>query len=252
MVAAALACALVAWGVWLRPRLPPAERGRRLAARAGCFACHGAEGTRGSPNPGRKDATVPTWEGDLMMFAEDETEVREWIRDGVPAERGRSRSWQADRDSGALRMPAFGRRLSRGQIEDLVVFVRAVGGEPAPSEWMPRRGSERAQALGCTGCHGPGGRFARPNPGSLKGYIPSWDGGDLPELVRDRSEFDQWVEEGMSRRFAADPLARFFLGRATVRMPAYRRFLRPGDLDTLWAYVQWLRTSTRPNGVRAP
>lgn len=156
LVAVALACALVAWGVWLRPRLPAAERGRRIAERAGCFACHGAEGTRGSANPGRKDATVPNWEGDLMMFAEDEDEVREWIRDGVPAERGRSRSWQAERDSGALRMPAFGRRLSRGQIEDLVVFVRAVSGEPAPEEAVARRGSERAQALGCTGCHGPG------------------------------------------------------------------------------------------------
>jgi hypothetical protein len=24
-------------------------------------------------------------------------------------------------------------------------------------------------------------------------------------------------------------------------MPKYERFLEPGDLDALWAYVQWLR-----------
>ena len=248
----ALACVLVATGVWLRPRLPAAERGRRIAERAGCFACHGAEGSRGTANPGRKDASVPTWEGDLMMFAEDEDEVREWIRDGVPAERGRSRTWQAERDSGALRMPAFGRRLSRAQIEDLVVFVRAVGGEPAPAEVAARRGGERARELGCAGCHGPGGRFARPNPGSFKGYVPPWDGADFSELVRGRAEFDQWVEEGMSRRFARDPLARFFLDRATMRMPAYRRFLRPGDLDSLWAYMRWLRGATPAAGARTP
>lgn len=56
----------------------------------------------------------------------------------------------------------------------------------------------------------------------------------------------------MSRRFARDPLARFFLDRATMRMPAYRRFLRPGDLDTLWAYVRWLRTSPPVGGGRTP
>jgi len=53
----------------------------------------------------------------------------------------------ADRDSGALHMPAFGRRLSRAQIEDLVVFVRAVGGEPARSgirsQWCRSSGSVR-------------------------------------------------------------------------------------------------------------
>ncbi len=243
LAALALATVVSAWAIWLRPHLPAAERGRRIAERAGCFACHGAEGGRGSANPGRKDRTVPTWESDLMMFAEDEQEVREWIRDGVPSERARSRSWQADRDSGALRMPAFGRRLRRGQIEDLVVFVRAVAGEPAPEEASALRGRERAEALGCTGCHGPGGRFARPNPGSLKGYVPSWDGRDFVELVRGRREFDQWVTDGISRRFAAAPLARFFLERAHLRMPAYRRFLRAGDLDTLWAYVSWVRGS---------
>lgn len=234
--------ALLAWSIWLRPRLPAAERGRRLAENVGCFACHGAEGARGTANPGRRDRSVPTWEGDLMMFADGEQEVREWIRDGVPAERGRSLSWRAQRDSGTLRMPAFGRRLTRGQIEDLVDCVRALAGEPAPEDPSAQRGRERAETLGCTGCHGAGGHFARPNPGSLKGYVPSWDGADFAELVRDRAEFDQWVTDGISRRFAANAMAQFFLRRASLRMPAYRRILRAGDLDTLWAYMRWLRS----------
>jgi hypothetical protein len=100
--------------------------------------------------------------------------------------------------------------------------------------------------LGCEGCHGLGGRFARPNPGSLKGYVPPWDGDDFPELVRDRTEFGEWAERGISRRFEANPVARFFLRRAALRMPAYRTHLAPGDVDTLWTYVQWLR---RDNGM---
>jgi mono/diheme cytochrome c family protein len=230
--------------VWFfgRPDLPPAERGRRLAARVGCFACHGPEGTRGAANPGRSDRTVPSYEGDLMMYAKSAEEIREWIRDGVTRERSHSRSWREERDRGALRMPAFRGRLSSGQIDDLVAFVLVAGGLPEPEEPEARRGLERAGDLGCTGCHGGGGRLARPNPGSLKGYVPSWDGRDFTELVRDREEFDQWVRRGVSHRFENNTMARYFLDRAVLKMPAYERHLGPGDLDALWAYVRWLRS----------
>jgi mono/diheme cytochrome c family protein len=241
IVAALVVAALLA--VWVgasRPQLPAAERGRRLAERVGCFGCHGPEGTRGAANPGRSDRTVPSWDADLMMYADDEAEIREWIRDGVPAARARSATWRAQRDRGALRMPAFGRRLSRRQIDDLVAFVLA-SGHPEPDVAAARQGLQRAQALGCSGCHGAGGRLARPNPRSLKGYVPSWDGRDFPELVRDRQEFAEWVERGRSRRFAENPIARFFLDRAVLKMPAYRDHLQPGDVDALWAYVTWLR-----------
>ncbi len=225
-----------------RPHLPAAERGRRIAAANGCFACHGAEGMRGTANPGRVDGSVPTFEGDLMMFAKNADDVREWIHDGVPAKRAVSRSWQAARDAGALRMPAFGERLSDREIDDLVAFVLAIQSETVPDDSLARRGLERAQEIGCFGCHGPGGRLSRPNPGSLKGYIPSWDGVDFDELVHTRAEFDEWVERGVTRRFEANPIARFFLERAVLHMPPYTDHLEPGDLDAMWAYVVWLRS----------
>ncbi len=59
--------------------------------------------------------------------------------------------------------------------------------------------------------------------------------------MRDRAEFSEWVERGRSVRFEKNPLARHFLDRAAVKMPAFRRHLQPGDLDALWAYVTWLR-----------
>jgi len=227
------------------PGLPPAERGRRLAERTGCFACHGPEGSRGTANPGRLDRTVPGFDGDVMMYAKSADEIRAWIHDGsTPAKRA-SQTWRNERERGALRMPAFGTRLDRREIDDLVAFVEVMSGVPAPDaseDSLATRGLERAGKLGCVGCHGPGGRLARPNPGSLRGFVPPWDGPDFPELVRGRVEFDEWVKRGVSRRFEANPAARWFLRRAVVRMPAYERQLDGGDLDALWAYVTWLRS----------
>jgi mono/diheme cytochrome c family protein len=178
-----------------------------------------------------------------MMFAKNRDQIREWIRDGATAAKRGSETWRRERARGTLRMPAFGRRLGAGQIDDLVAFVEAMGGRPAPEDSLVRHGLERSHALGCDGCHGPGGRFARPNPGSLKGYVPSWDGRDFPELVKDRAEFGEWVERGVSRRFERNPLARFFLDRAVLHMPGFERHLEPGDVDALWAYVRWLRAA---------
>jgi len=237
---------LAFWSTVLRPKLTPVERGRRLAERTGCFGCHGAEGTEGTADPGRPAGAVPSYHS-LMMYAKNEQDVREWIRDGVTASRATSEAWKESRKAGALHMPAFGRRLNARQIDDLVAFVMAASGEEAPQDSIPFTGRERASDLGCTGCHGAGGRYARPNPGSLKGYIPPWDGEDFPDLVRDRHEFGEWVEHGVTQRFDTNPVAKYFLRRAALHMPAYKRFLKEGDVDALWAYVTWLR-SGRPRG----
>ena len=239
------ACGALA-GLALRGRLPAAERGRRLAERTGCFTCHGPGGLRGVANPGRTDKTVPNFEADVMMYARTPEEVRQWIRKGVTAKKSASTTWRADRNRGALRMPAFEHRLNARQIDDLVAFVQASAGRPEPDDPLAAHGLARADSLGCFGCHGPGGRLAPRNPGSLKGYVPSWDGEDFAELVRDRGEFEQWVRHGVSRRFEHDRLARFFLDRAVLRMPAFQRHLAPGDVDALWAYVVWLRTQPAP------
>ena len=208
-----LLAAATAWGVsrfvLFPPRLTTAERGRRIAERQGCFACHGPEGIRGVSNPGREERTVPSWQGALMMYAKNRSEIREWIRDGAPAARRKSPSWREASARGALRMPAYRTRLSPRQINDLVDFIEATSGLPEPDTEAAARGLTRARELGCDGCHGLGGRFSRPNPGSLKGYVPAWDGADFPELVQDRAEFGEWIERGVSRRFETNPLARF-------------------------------------------
>jgi mono/diheme cytochrome c family protein len=230
---------------WFRPHLTPAERGRRLAERMGCFACHGPGGIRGAANPGREDRTVPTFEGDVMMFAKTPEQIHEWIHNGVTSKRAASRTWRADRDRGTLRMPAFKGRMGERDMDDLVAYVMAMSGTPEPDDSLAAAGLERSDSLGCVACHGPGGRLAPRNPGSLKGYVPSWEGDEFPELVRDSTEFSEWVNHGVSDRFRHNGLARFFLERAVLKMPAYERHLAPGDVEALWAYVRWLR-SVRP------
>ncbi len=239
----AILLATTAWTFLTWPRLPTAERGHRLAQAQGCFTCHGEGGLKGAMNPGRKDKSVPGFGGDVMMYAHDANDLREWIRDGVVKRRAQSESYKQQRAAGALVMPAFGKRLSGPQIDDLVAYVQAASGDPEPeeSDTLATRGLARAEALGCVGCHGAGGRLAARNPGSLKGYIPSWDGADFAELVQDRGEFDGWVRHGVSDRLKDNAAAGFFLGRATVHMPGYEKHLESGDLDALWAYVTWLR-----------
>jgi mono/diheme cytochrome c family protein len=240
---AALLLVLSAAGCGIAPPpLTAAERGRRLAERTGCFACHGPEGRAGVANPGRTDKTVPDFTDDVMMFAKDDEAVGEWIRDGVTAAKAKSATWHDQRAKGTLRMPAFRRRLSPRQIADLVAFVDASAGRPEPPDSLAKAGLRRAQALGCIGCHGVGGRLERPNPGSFRGYVPAWDGRDFADLVRSRAEFGEWVERGLSQRFERNALALFFIKRASLKMPAYQRHLEPGDEDVLWAYIRWLRS----------
>jgi mono/diheme cytochrome c family protein len=232
---------IAGWAIVARPQLPAAERGRRLAERSGCFTCHGPGGIRGVANHGRADRTVPTFEGDVMMYAKNDDDLRAWIRDGVTQRKGESVSWREARDRGALRMPAYGRRFDRRQLDDFVAYINAAAGVPEPEDSLAAAGLARIEALGCVGCHGAGGRLAPPNPGSLKGYVPPWDGRDFAELVRNRAEFHEWVNAGISDRFAKNPGARWFLTRASLHMPKFRDHLAPGDEDAIWAYVEWLR-----------
>ena len=86
----------IALAIARRPQLPPAERGRRLAERTGCFGCHGPGGAEGAQNPGRLDKSVPNFQDDVMMYAKTPGEIREWIRDGVTTRKAASVTWQAE------------------------------------------------------------------------------------------------------------------------------------------------------------
>ena len=223
--------------------LTAVERGARLAQSEGCFACHGPGGVKGTANAGHPDGYVPSFTGGTpMMYAKTVDEVRAWIRDGITSPKRASAVHRQKTEAGTLRMPAFKERLSVGQIEDLVAYVRAVSTGWLPEDSTLIRGIAAGRRLGCFGCHGPMGVGTTRNPGSLKGYVAGWNGEDFAELCRDSSEFRGWVREGVAPRLKENAAARFFLRRGVLKMPAFKDRVTAADLRVLWAYIEALRT----------
>ena len=226
------------------------QRGWAVAAAHGCFGCHGPGGVTGRPDPGGGIGGVPAFSRDeLEAYARNDEEIREWILDGMPR-RLREESDASDPEERSLTpMPAWREVLDPREVDDLVAYVKAVADVERPDDdEQAERGREAADRLGCFGCHGPQGRGSLPNPRSLKGYIPAWDGPDFPELARGEAEVAEWILDGRPRRLQADPLARYFLDRQVIQMPAYRGRVTPDEVQAIVSYIHWLRQD-RP---RAP
>ena len=230
---------------WRTHNIGPVQRGSSVASSHGCFACHGPGGVTGIADAGPGIGDVPAFSrDDLRGSARNEGEIREWILDGMP-QRVRDEAGTADPRALLLRMPAWRSVLSDGDVRDVVSYVKAVSDFDLPPSGPIFDGHEIAAKRGCFGCHGPQGRGNAPNPGSLKGYIPSWDGGDFPELARDEAEVRDWILDGSPRRLRESRLATFFLRRQVLQMPAYRGRLGDDEVDRLLDYVRWLRAPPR-------
>lgn len=235
---------------WLRCRnVSPVERGRRVAMKAGCFNCHGDGGLQGIANPGAEEQEVPAWVGGTQMMyihEKSEEDLREWILYGYPKRKEHDDAFQANRKRMLIKMPAYEGKMCCGQLEDLVAYFRAASGmEEPPKDTPEHEGFEEAREHGCFGCHGPGGKSTPGNPSSLTGYIPSWDGSDFDELVKDDAELETWIREGTSLRLEKNPVAKFFLSRQTIKMPAYKDVLDEGDIQSIKAYIGWLRSGRK-------
>ncbi|PYQ55932.1 MAG: hypothetical protein DMF78_00485 [Acidobacteria bacterium] len=145
------------------------------------------------------------------------------------------------RADAVIRMPAWRGLLSAREVDDLVAFVKAVSDFETPKEEGASEGREVANRLGCFNCHGPQGRGSTPNARAFKGYIPSWDGADFPDLARDDAEVREWILDGRPRRLQANRIARFYLERQPIQMPAYRGHVSPAEVARLVDYVHWVR-----------
>jgi len=220
-------------------------QGWRLAQSLGCLNCHGTWGEGGVPNPGAKK--VPGFQDfAFMMSIDSEYELREWILDGAPEDLRKERGFEAAKSERALTMPAYRDRLNQGQVDRLVMFYHGISGTKWPLDPQAQKGFNAARDAGCFGCHGPGGRFDMPNPGSFIGRIPSWHGADFVELARDEDEVRAWILDGRPQRLAKHPLANWFLNRQLLKMPAYRGKLDDSQIEAIMAYIGWLRDPSAP------
>lgn len=222
----------------------PVLRGRQVAVAQGCFSCHQPDGGGEIPNPDSRWGSVPRFRaGNAMMYASDRAEIEEFIRFGA------TRVWLDDPDARdrlgrqRLRMPAFGDRLGAQAIADLVAYAAAAEGVELPGDAQVAAGRSLARAQGCTSCHGVEGAGGLPNPGSLGGFIPGFAGGNFPDLVEGRAEFEAWVRTGSNERLAQNPIIRYFWNRQAISMPAYGDGLDGEQIDQLWAWIQSLRAA---------
>ena len=137
-------------------------------------------------------------------------------------------------------MPGYEGLVSGRDLEDLVAYYKAVARfGPMPDD--AREGWRAAARTGCFGCHGPGGLVGSANPRSFKGYIPPWRGADYRELVKSNAELREWIERGRIERFESNALARWFLGRQIIDMPAYKDVLTDTEMDAIITYIEWLQ-----------
>jgi len=231
---------------WRTRNVGPVQRGFRVAEVKGCFGCHGPGGLLGHPDPGGGVGGVPAFsQADVQSYARDDGEVREWILDGMSKRMREELGSRPAAERPLLNMPAWRDLLSRRELDDLVAYVKAVSDFETPAEEKAEAGREAAARLGCFTCHGPQGRGNPPNPRSLKGYIPSWDGADLPELARDDGEVREWILDGSPRRLRENPLAALFLKRQALQMPAYRGRISNEQVGHIVDYIRWLRKVQR-------
>jgi mono/diheme cytochrome c family protein len=221
--------------------LTAAERGSRVAAGAGCFNCHGPAGSGGVKNPGSQDGEVPGFSGGTpMMWAKSEDEIREYILDGAPARRRNDPRYQRQRQAQLLAMPAYRGYLGAREVDDLIVYIRAVSGLVVPADALAAQGQDLAVRLECFHCHGPMGSGGSKNLGSFKGYIPGWWGSDFRELVRNDDELRDWLRDGQIARLRDHPIAKHFIHGQRVSMPGYKDFITEEQLQALMRYVRWV------------
>jgi mono/diheme cytochrome c family protein len=237
---AGAALALAAWTAvsWWRSRnVGAVQRGWAVAEARGCFGCHGPGGVTGQPDMG-----VPGFSrDDLEAYVKNEGEIREWILDGMPQRLRQESAAATSGEASLTSMPAWRDILSPREVDDLVAYIEAVGELDHPTEPGVEAGRLAAQRLGCFGCHGPQGRGSPPNPRSLKGYIPAWDGADFAELARSDAEVKEWIVDGRPRRLREDRVARYFMDRQVIQMPAYRGRITPEEVEQVLGYIRWLR-----------
>lgn len=223
-----------------RAEVTPAIQGQEVARGLGCFACHGPGGVGGVADPTNPAGRVPDWSpGTADMFVSSEADIREWILHGAPHNDPAKHIGVESKHF--IPMPAYEGLLSEADLQALVAFFRAVSGWAPDIPDQAHEGRQIARRLGCFQCHGPSGMGGVPNPRSFTGFIPPWDGEAYEELVRNEQELSEWILNGKIERLWKNPVARYFLQRQIIQMPAYRAHLSDDELGKIVAYIEWLR-----------
>lgn len=114
------------------------------------------------------------------------------------------------------------------------VRTRVLALEESPAA----RGQRLALELGCFSCHGPGGSGDTRNPGSEEETVPAFTERTQMMYIRDADDLREYILDGAPRRKREDADYRTRMEAAAVRMPAYRPFVTPGQVEDMVAYLR--------------
>lgn len=101
----------------------PVDRGRAVYLKYGCGGCHGADGEGGVPNPNAKsNQQVPS-----LLAANDVADVflESFITEGIPE----TAKLDPKGSKPPIYMPAFGDKISEGELADLISYLRSLNPE---------------------------------------------------------------------------------------------------------------------------
>jgi len=117
----------VASGMTGPPRSTPARAGLDIARNWNCFACHGAAGSGGLPNPRSFTGFIPGWYGaDFNDLVRDRAEFDDWILQGTIPRLANSRLASFFIERQRVAMPAYP-ELTRQQLDDLWSYTQWLG-----------------------------------------------------------------------------------------------------------------------------
>ena len=252
---------LLGSGFWFarKPQTSQHMRGQELSIELGCHGCHEGKVNDAILNPGSLRGVIPTIRSGAsasLYWASTEKDFAAWVRTGTaPHTRHERETFSNELTQAEIRMPAFGTRVNPGQISDLFVYFHDRNLFSLPDSAPVLRGYHVAEKNGCFACHGMYGLEGNTNPGSFKGYIPPWEGGDFEALVHNDEELKTWILDGRIPRLTNNPAARYFLNHQKIQMPVYRSQLSEQDLSDVLAYIRWLpmrNQDTKPRASSSP
>lgn len=227
---------------WRYRETNPIIRGRDVAARMGCFACHGPEGKDGAMNLKTGKKNLPAWDGGThMMYVKNKKEIREYILDGFPARKKNIPAQWEKYQAAGIRMPSYQDSLFGKDLENLLIYVEAVSDMEETGDPSVERGRVLALKWDCFHCHGVAGSGGPSNPGSFSGFIPGWLGPAYNDLVQSDEELMEWIKKGKIPRLEQHPIAGTLLSRQKIKMPAYESEFNDEEIRGLMDYIKWLR-----------
>ena len=104
-----------------------AGEGYAVAARLGCFGCHGPGGRTGARNPASFKGYIPPWQGDdYADLVKSDDELRQWILEGKIDRFESNPLARHFTKRQIIKMPAYGDVINEEELDALITYIHGL------------------------------------------------------------------------------------------------------------------------------